>query len=115
MKASHYKPKIFIGSSSEGLKVARLATELLSDKTLPTLWENDIFLPGTITLEILEEQLAQHAFALLVATPDDILLKRQGVLTTLRDNVLFECGLFMGALGRRRTFLFAPKGTHVEL
>jgi hypothetical protein len=50
-----------------------------------------------------------------VATPDDLLLKREEVVTTLRDNVLFECGLFMGALGRRRTFLFAPKGTHVEL
>ena len=115
MKPSTYRPRLFIGSSSEGLKVARAAKDLLSENTLPTLWEEDIFLPGTITLEVLEEQLAKHAFALLVATPDDLLLKRQEVVTTLRDNVLFECGLFMGALGRRRTFLFAPKGTHIEL
>jgi hypothetical protein len=115
MKRSNYKPKLFIGSSSEGIEVARVAKELLSANTLPTLWEEDIFLPGTIALEVLEEQLEKHAFALLVATPDDLLLKRQDVVTTLRDNVLFECGLFMGALGRRRTFLFAPKGAHIEL
>jgi hypothetical protein len=115
MMPPNYRPKLFIGSSSEGLAVARVAKELLSADTLPTLWESDIFRPGTITLEVLEEQLTKHAFALLVATPDDVLLKRHDVVTTLRDNVLFECGLFMGALGRRRTFLFAPKGTHIEL
>lgn len=115
MKPSNYRPKLFIGSSSEGLEVARVAKDLLGADTLPTLWEDDIFQPGTITLEVLEEQLTIHAFALLVATPDDLLLKRQDIVTTLRDNVLFECGLFMGALGRRRTFLFAPKGTHIEL
>ncbi len=114
MKPS-YRPKLFIGSSSEGLRIARVAKELLIADTIPTLWAEDIFLPGTITIEVLEEQLAKHTFALLVATPDDLLVKRQDVVTTLRDNVLFECGLFMGALGRRRTFLFAPKGTHVEL
>lgn len=85
MKPSTYRPRLFIGSSSEGLKVARAAKDLLSENTLPTLWEEDIFLPGTITLEVLEEQLAKHAFALLVATPDDLLLKRQEVVTTLRD------------------------------
>src|SRR5258708_31105500 len=115
MQRTNYRPKLFIGSSSEGLEVARVAKELLSADTLPTLWEDDIFLPGTITLEALEEQLTKHAFALLVATPDDLLLKREEVVTTLRDNVLFECGLFMGALGHRRTFLFAPKVTHIEL
>lgn len=115
MTQPSYRPKIFIGSSSEGLTVARVAKELLAANTDPTLWEEDIFLPGTLTLEVLEEQLFSHAFALLVTTPDDLLVKREEVVTTLRDNVLFECGLFMGAFGRRRTFLFAPKGTHVEL
>src|SRR5258708_36857166 len=92
-----YKPKVFIGSSSEGLKIARVAKELLFDTTTATLWEEDIFLPGTITLDVLEEQLSRHAFALLVATPDDILVKRQEVATTLRDNVFFRCGWFIGA------------------
>ena len=115
MTQTGYRPKIFIGSSSEGLKIARVAKELLAASTIPTLWEENIFLPGTLTLEVLEEQLVSHVFALLVATPDDFLVKRQEIVTTLRDNVLFECGLFMGALGRRRTFLFAPIGTHVEL
>jgi hypothetical protein len=110
-----YQPKLFIGSSSEGLSIARVAKELLGTRTLPTLWEDDIFLPGKFALEVLEEELTHHVFALLVATADDLLVKRQEVVTTLRDNVLFECGLFMGALGRRRTFLLVPADTHVEL
>ena len=55
MTQSDYKPKLFIASSSEGLVVARLAKELLSTNTVPTLWEEDVFLPGTITLEVLED------------------------------------------------------------
>lgn len=44
-------------------------------------------------------------YAVLVLTPDDITVKRGTTLQTARDNVLFELGLFMGALGRERTFV----------
>jgi predicted nucleotide-binding protein len=40
-------------------------------------------------------------FAVLVLTPDDLALKRAAVDQIARDNVLFEQGLFMGALSRR--------------
>lgn len=115
MKAPSVKPSVFIGSSSEGLAVARSAHRLLSQTTECNLWENDIFLPGAFTLETLETQLAFSSFAVLVATADDHLVKRGTASAAMRDNVLFECGLFMGALGRRRTFLLVPTGAHVEL
>ena len=38
-------------------------------------------------------------------TADDLLEKRDIIGRCPRDNVLFELGLFMGALGRNRTFI----------
>ena len=38
-------------------------------------------------------------------TPDDVTIKREAEGPAARDNVLFELGLFIGALGRGRTFI----------
>ena len=42
---------------------------------------------------------------ILVASKDDISLKRLWFYNTMRDNVLFETGLFLGSLGLQRAFL----------
>src|SRR5262249_4808474 len=43
-------------------------------------------------------------FAILVLTPDDLRFKGSDQRHVPRDNVMFELGLFMGSLGRSRTF-----------
>ncbi len=49
--------------------------------------------------------------AVFVATPDDGLAWDGGELNpAMRDNVLFEHGLFSGTIGRKRTFLITPCG-----
>lgn len=48
-------------------------------------------------------------FAVLVFSPDDKLTARGTHHATPRDNVIFELGLFMGALGRHRTFVVHPR------
>jgi predicted nucleotide-binding protein len=70
------KPRVFVGSSSEGLPIAQTAFAALGLDTTPTLWTHQLFLPGQYPLEVLENELRRHDFAILVASPDDELVKR---------------------------------------
>jgi len=47
-------------------------------------------------------------YAVFVFTPDDQLHTRGGTKPVARDNVLFELGMFIGKLGRRRAFAIHP-------
>jgi hypothetical protein len=99
------KPRVFIGSSSEGLFLARAIEESLAQETEPVLWKNDVFLPSLTTIESLEKAIDTVEFAILVVTPDDVRTKRETAARVPRDNVVFELGLFMGRLGRDRAFI----------
>lgn len=109
------KPPVFIGSSTEGLAIAEAVFEQLSHETRPKLWTHNLFLPGDYRLEALEKQLRQHAFAVLIASPDDQLIKRGVTSPAMRDNLLLEFGLFTGVLGRKRAFFVCPNLPKVEL
>jgi hypothetical protein len=109
------KPKVFIGSSSEGLKIAEAVFAGLQHDAAPTLWTNQLFLPGQYPLEALEQQLRRNSFAVLVASPDDTVIKRDVLSPAMRDNLLLEFGLFAGALGRRRVFFVCPDLPRVDL
>jgi predicted nucleotide-binding protein len=54
-------------------------------------------------------------FAALVLTADDMTVSRGKAKPSPRDNVIFELGLFMGALGRERVFILKPKGIDVRI
>src|SRR5260370_29389538 len=98
-------PSLFIGSSSEGLDIAREVELQLLYVARVNLWTNGIFILGEGTLESLMNALDKFDFALMVLSPDDLLETRRRHYASLRDNVLFELGLFMGRLGRRRTII----------
>lgn len=104
-------PPCFIGSSAEGEPYAEALRVHLEDAGVPArLWSLETFAAGKTTLETLEEQLDQCSFAVLVVTPDDELSKRGSFKLAPRDNVMLEYGMFLGRLGRERTFLLAPRG-----
>ena len=65
------------------------------------------------TLETLVEKAGTFSHAILVLTPDDMLIKRADAAPAARDNVLFELGLFMGALGRERTFVVTEQSVQL--
>ncbi|HEU5245988.1 MAG TPA: nucleotide-binding protein [Candidatus Udaeobacter sp.] len=109
------KPSIFIGSSSEGLEFARAIRSLLADVSEVTLWNEGFFRPGNTFIDALVNALPRFDFAALVLTGDDLVRSREVQSMGPRDNVLFELGLFMGRLGRARTFLVHHSGADLKI
>jgi hypothetical protein len=99
------RAKIFVGSSREGQDIARAIRQQLKDIAEVTLWSDGTFRPGGSTLESLVKTLLDYDFAILAVTPDDTIKVRGSIISAPRDNVVFEAGLFTGAIGRSRTFL----------
>jgi Predicted nucleotide-binding protein containing TIR-like domain len=110
------RPRIFIGSSTGGLAYAdALHAELDRRGCEPTVWNQNVFTVSKSTLENLVKKAHAVDFAALVLTPDDVLKRGDGERQVARDNVLFEAGLFMGALGPGRTFLVHSRDDDIAL
>ena len=59
--------------------------------------------------------LTDKDFAIAVASPDDFVKTRGKDHVVPRDNVIFELGLFIGKIGRRRTILMESRDEAVKL
>lgn len=117
MKKDVELARIFIGSSAEGLPIARhLQSELEAGGACEVIrWDNDVFAPSNYSLDDLLEVSGRVDFAVLVASPDDVTVSRNETSRSVRDNIVFEFGLFAGALGRQRTYLLATHADDLKL
>ena len=106
---------IFIGSSKEGLDVAQAIELQLQDDGEVTIWKDGVFGLSIGTLESLVNELDRFDFGILVLTPDDVIISRDITSQAPRDNVMFEIGLFMGRLGRSRTFVVCSDCPNLKL
>src|SRR4026208_409713 len=111
------KPRIFLGSSGKQEKLLQALTRGLEDVAHVEPWTTS-FNPGTTTLERLLELTREVDFAAFVFAQDD--WTTNSPLPSIppgtgqaspRDNVVFEAGLFGGALGMRRTFILHASGS----
>ena len=110
------KSRIFIGSSSEGLSIARKMQASLSEQFVVEIWnQSTVFGLGTHTLEALENAVKEYEFGIFVFSPDDELVSRGEKKNVARDNVIFELGLFIGKLGRKRAYIIKPIGSAIVL
>ena len=109
------KPTLFVGSSSEGLEFARAVNALLDEDAEVTLWKEGFFDVGSTFIDSLIKALPRFDFAVLMLTADDLLTSREVTTLGPRDNVLFELGLFMGRLGRERTFVIRARGDQIKI
>lgn len=115
LKMEKEMPKVFIGSSSEGKKIAYSIQKNLADVCHPTVWDQGIFKLSTGILNSLFQSLDKFDFAVFVFSPDDISTIRGNIENTVRDNIIFEVGLFMGRLGSERVFFVKPKTSKLHL
>jgi Predicted nucleotide-binding protein containing TIR-like domain len=101
------KSKIFVASSGRTLVLAdKLRDELNTQFSKVTLWdEASRARPGLTVIEWLESLQNQYDFAIILLTKDDLLSLKDHQTLKARDNCIFEAGLFMSALGRKRCFL----------
>jgi len=103
------KPTLFIGSSTEALPYAQALGVQLSGDAEVTVWNEGVFDPGRGFLEALVNAIERFDFAALLLTGDDMIVTQETTILAPRDNLMFELGLFMGRLGRARTFAVVPR------
>jgi CRP/FNR family transcriptional regulator, cyclic AMP receptor protein len=114
--AQRERIRVFIVSSAEALPIVDLLIKQFEhDPFLAVAWKNGVFRASNYTLDEIEAQLDDSDFAIAVAQPDDVVITRETKWPAVRDNVIFELGLFMGRLGRRRAFLMEPRDADIQL
>ena len=108
------KPRIFLGSSGQQGKLLQALSRGLQDVADVEAWTT-VFKPGVSTLDRLVELTREVDFAAFVFAQDDWTTggaspDPSSGQASPRDNVVFEAGLFGGALGIRRTFILHANG-----
>jgi hypothetical protein len=108
------KPRIFLGSSGQQEKLVQALTRGLQEIADVDPWTT-VFNPGVSTLDRLVELTHEVDFAAFVFAQDDWTARGASPdvaagQASPRDNVVFEAGLFGGALGIRRTFILHANG-----
>lgn len=116
VRAPNNQPVLFLGSSTEGLTVA----ETLNDRfrkqpVVSRLWTLGVFQPSSTAIESLVKIAGLADFAIFVLTADDVTFSRRKKQQSPRDNVIFELGLFIGAIGRDRVVILKPKNCQIKM
>jgi len=109
------KPSLFIASSVEGLRVADAINANLEHDAHCTVWRNGTFRLSSQSVDDLVKKSSTVDFAVFVFTPDDVAKIRMHEEMVARDNVVFELGLFIGAIGKERCYVVKPRGVEMHL
>jgi len=109
------KPRIFLGSSGEAIDVCYAMQQELERDFEVTVWSQDVFRLTHDALDSLLAALDSSDAGIFVLREDDLTESRGQSSPTVRDNVVFELGMFIGRLGRDRTFMLSPHGSDIRL
>lgn len=110
------KVRIFISSSTEQLPLATALEQGLQGEGFePQLWSHGVHGASQYNLESLLKLAVNIDFALFICTPDDKAVIRKKEFAIVRDNVIFEIGLLMGAIGREQCLIVQPSDLEMRL
>lgn len=106
--------KIFIGSSGRAKKKANILKCVLSELGVSVVcwFELDAFLLSKTTIERLLEQTHKCHGAVFIFDKDDEVKSSNVGQFVPRDNVIYEAGLFAGALGKEAVAICLVPGVH---
>lgn len=102
------KPNVFIASTTESEKIALAIQNNLCHVADPIVWNQGVFDLSSTAMESLLKKVSQSDFAVFIFSSDDKVEIRQQRYNTVRDNIVYELGLFTGRLGRERCFIVRP-------
>ncbi len=108
------QPRVFVASSGEAVRLAEAIQQNLKGAEV-TVWTQDAFRLGHTIIDELNRNLEQSDFGVFVFAPDDIVMIRGQEQSAARDNVVLELGMFIGRLGKERSFIVRPKGVDMRL
>lgn len=115
MDTKKTKPTLFIASSVEGLGIADAINANLEHDAHCTLWRTGTFKLSSQSVDDLVKKSSMIDFAVFAFTPDDVSKIRNHEVIIARDNVVFELGLFIGAIGKERCYIVKPRGVDMHL
>lgn len=107
--------KLFICSSTPALDVALTLKNSLSKDFIVNTWRENTFQLGYHHLDSIIKASANYNFVLLVLTPDVVQTFNNNTSTSVKDNILFEMGFFIGVFGRERTFFIVQNQDDFKL
>jgi hypothetical protein len=107
--------KVFIGAPSEDDGLGAALQGRLEDSASVRVWDQGTFEENRGTLDSLLTAVEDHDFACFLALPVDNVESRGSTHPIVRDNIIFEYGLFLARLGPDRVFLLYPSGAELAL
>lgn len=108
MPQGQAKPRMWIASSTEGVRFAESILVILADTVLSTLWRYGTFDPGQYPVDAIQRMANESNYGTFILTPDDTATVRASEVVIPRDNVLLELGMFLTRLGRESCFIVTP-------
>jgi hypothetical protein len=108
-------PRVFVASSRTSSPLAHRIADRLQPDVAADVWDVT-FKPGDNTLDNLLLYSSLYEFGIFILSADDLTLAKDVLNLQPRDNVIFELGIFMGAVGRSRAFaVVVDNGGDVKL